>query len=66
MRLKTVFAWPDDTSGKAALRVLGVRYVFVGDLERRTYDLDALVRLRAALPIEYSQGDTFIARVPNS
>jgi uncharacterized membrane protein len=64
--VKTVFAWPDDASGKTALRTLGVRYVFVGDLERRTYDLDALARLRAALPIEYSQSDTFIARVPES
>lgn len=64
--VKTVFSWPDDTSGQAALRALGVRYVFVGDLERRTYPADALARLRAALPIEYSQGDTFIASVPQS
>jgi YYY domain-containing protein len=64
--VKVVFAWPDDVSGKAALRALGVRYVFIGDLERRTYPLDALARLRSALPIEYSQGDTFIARVPES
>jgi uncharacterized membrane protein len=64
--VKTVFSWPDDVTAKEALRALGVRYVFIGDLERRTYSADALARLRASLPIEYSQGDTFIARVPES
>jgi uncharacterized membrane protein len=44
---------------------LQVRYIFVGDLERRTYPSEALEQLRRALPVEYSNGDTFIARVPD-
>lgn len=49
---------------RAHLRALDVRYVFAGDVERRTYGTAALSRLRATLPIVYQNGDTFIARVP--
>jgi uncharacterized membrane protein len=63
--VKTVFNWRDDAAALAALRSLQVRYIFVGDLERRTYPSEALGQLRRALPVEYSNGDTFIARVPD-
>jgi uncharacterized membrane protein len=61
--IQTVWTWPSDETAKTALRELGVKYVFVGELERRTYSPEALQNLRKSLPIEYSQGDTFIARV---
>jgi uncharacterized membrane protein len=62
-----VYAWRDDTDGRNALedlRKLGVRWVFVGDLERQSYPPDALQRLRTALGTAYENGDTFIAKVP--
>jgi hypothetical protein len=43
-----------------------VRYVVVGEWERRQYDAAALDRLRAALKVVFEDGDTFIARVPDA
>ncbi|MDQ3815614.1 MAG: DUF2298 domain-containing protein [Armatimonadota bacterium] len=62
--VRRIYSWPNDATAIADLRVLGVRYVFVGDLERRTYDPHALIRLRAALNVVYENRDTFIAGVP--
>lgn len=59
-----VYTRPDAPAARDALRQLGVRYVFAGDVERRTYGAAALSRLRTTLPIVYQNGDTFIARVP--
>jgi hypothetical protein len=41
-----------------------VRYVYVGDLERRAYDPSGLTRLRSALPVAYEKSDTFICIAP--
>lgn len=62
--VKKFYTRPDAPTTRAHLRALGVRYVFAGDLERRTYGSAALSRLRAALPVVYQNGDTFVARVP--
>jgi len=61
--VETVFRWPNDAQALAALKELKVRWIFVGDVERRTYQPKALVRLRARLGAAYSNGDTFIAEV---
>lgn len=58
-----VYSWPDNATALAALRRLGVRYVFVGDTERTNFKPDALARLRAALPVRFTSGDTFVAEV---
>jgi uncharacterized membrane protein len=61
--VRDIYAWPNDATAIAALQRLKVRYVFVGDLERSNYDPAALARLRAALPVVFEDGDTFIAAV---
>jgi uncharacterized membrane protein len=62
--VQRIYAWPDKGTTLADLQNLDVRYIFVGDVERRTYDPGGLARLHAALPIVYENRDTFIAAVP--
>jgi YYY domain-containing protein len=61
--VRDIYAWSDDATALATLQRLKARYVFVGELERRNYDPAAIARLRAALPVVFADGGTFIVEV---
>jgi uncharacterized membrane protein len=64
--VRRIYRWPSDEEALSTLRFLKVRYVVVGDWERRQYDAAALDRLRSALKVVFEDGDTFIAQVPDA
>jgi uncharacterized membrane protein len=62
-----VYNWQSDADALAALedlKPLGVRWVFVGDLERATYPPSALQQMQGALKTAFQDGDTRIFAVP--
>lgn len=58
--VEQVYAWNSDEEGLAALAALKARYVFVGELERRSYGPEALARMRAKLKSIFQDGETII------
>lgn len=56
--------WHDNAITLATLKKLGVRYVFVGDVERRTYRPEALQRLQSTLRPVFTSGATIVQEVP--
>jgi uncharacterized membrane protein len=64
--IERVYNWSDDGNGQAAIEELkkfNLRYIFIGDLEHRTYPPEALQRLREKFPVVFEQQQTFILRV---
>jgi len=62
--IESVWNWPDDATALAALKKLGVRYVFVGDVERRTYSPEAIQRLESTLKPAFRAGAAVVLEVP--
>jgi len=62
--IESVWNWPDDATALAALKELNVRYVFVGDVERRIYRPEALQRLQSTLKPAFTSGATTVLQVP--
>jgi len=63
-KIRSVYTWPNDGVALDALRKLGVRYVFVGEVERNGVGLPPLQRMRKALPVVFESGETVILAVP--
>jgi len=61
--IDTVFNWRDDTAARDALERLKVKYIFVGQLERETYNAGGLAKLREKLNVVQESGETFVGTV---
>jgi uncharacterized membrane protein len=62
-----VYTWASDEEAQTSINKLqfwNVRYIFVGELERREYPAASLEKLRRHYPVVYENEEAFIVRVP--
>ncbi len=61
--VRAVWNAPDAASARANLRPLGVTYIFIGDLERRTYTPRAIEMLKTLGNLVFTDGATVIVQL---
>lgn len=61
--VRLIYEWSPDGSARTALRELKVKWVFVGEEERRYFSPAGLKRLSDALTPVYTNGDTMVLKV---